>query len=298
LFIGCLGNYPVSTSTTSNVTKISKEDKVKEGVSNHVKTSFAKIGAYKNVQFGELFLLKPKEILELDEMIEIKNQLPLQREIYGDNLQNVIDSQDIKIAYKKQEIQDKHIYPWYEINHLFAIVPVEKDSVGVYEYDFEVYPNYTIREAHQKLAVQLSKTQFKTFEKFMNKTPVYESEDYNWAYEMNSKFYTQCLAALEEENDYKDELLKTILNMMNYITVHNEFNEKDFALKVAKKWELLNMNTSLDDGEYSELSPLLSSIDDVEVISGYQIVRKFNDSTKDPYIFIFDLNFVLISVKQ
>ena len=164
LFTGCLGNYPIATSTPSNVVNKSKEEKVKEGVSNHVKTSFANLGAYKNIQFGELFMLKPKEILELDEMIEVKNQLPLEQEKYGDKLEEVIEAQEVKIAYKKQEIQDKHIYPWYELNHLFAIIPAEKDSIGVYEYDFEVYPNYTIKEAHQKLSLQLSKAEFKTFE--------------------------------------------------------------------------------------------------------------------------------------
>lgn len=293
-----MGNYPVATSGNSSVSEKTKEEKVKEGVSNHVKSAFADFGAYKNIEYGELFLLKPKEVLELDEMIEVKNQLPLQREKYGEKLQSVIDSQDIKIAYKKQEIQDKHIYPWYEIDHLFAIMPPEMDTVTVYEYDFEVYPNYTIKEAHQKLAVKLSKEEFKTFETFINKEPIYESQDYNWAYEMNTKFYNQCIAALEEEEEYKGELLKTILKMIDYISIHNEFDEKDFTLKTVKKWEEKNVENPMGEGKYEELKPLISNVDGSEVIFGYQIIHQFNDTSIAPFIFVFDLNFVLISVKQ
>lgn len=294
----CLGNYPTTSSTPSNVSNKSKEVKVKEGVSNHVKNAFASKGAYKNVQFGELFMLKPKEILELDEMIAVKNQLPLQREKYGDSLESVIEAQEVKVAYKKQEIQDNHIYPWYEINHLFAIIPAEKDSVDLYEYDFEVYPNYTIKEAHQKLSLKLSKKEFRDFESFIDQDPVYESNDFNWAYDMNARYFKQCIAALEAENDYKEELLRTILKMSDYIVVNNEFDENGFTLLLVKEWESENLSDVLNEGSYTELSPIISEVDGVEIITGYDILHKLNDADGLTYQYIFDLNFVLISVKQ
>lgn len=296
----CLGNYPTSTPTSSNVSKISKEEKVKEGVSNHVKIAFASMGSYKNFKFGELFMLKPKEILELDEMIEKKNQMPLQYELYGDSLEQVIEAQDVKIAFKKQEIQDNGIYPWYEINHIFAIQPVTGDSATVYEYDFEVYPNYTIKEAHQNMMLPLSKKEYSTFKIFMNQSPVYESSDYGWANEMNSSFYTTCYAALDNEKEYKGELLKTIIRMTDYIRSNNQFNEKDFTLKVVQEWEKVNLPEIVSVGKYEKLAPFISKVDEVDVITGYQLnhILKEDSVSKSGYSFLFDLNFVLTSVKE
>lgn len=298
LFTACLGNYPVASSAPSNVVNKSKEVKVKEGVSNHVKNAFANLGAYKNVKFGELFMLKPKEIQELDEMIAVKNNLPLEREKYRDSLESKIEEQEVKIAYKKQEIQDNRIYPWYEINHLFAIIPADKDTVGVYEYDFEVYPNYTIKEAHQKLAIQFSKAEYMSFESFMNQKPIYESNDYNWSYEMNTKYYRQCFAALDEEEDYKEELLRTILKMSDFIILNNEFKESSFTRQLVKEWEKENLKDALNNGEYGQLTPVISELDGTDVITGYQILHTLKEPSEITYKFMFDLNFVLISVKQ
>jgi hypothetical protein len=292
--IGCLGNYP--TTTTSNINKKTKEEKVQEAVSNHVTSTFEKIGKYKNYQFGDLVMYKPIEIKELDALIDVKNKLPLQENLSNEMLDSALNAQEVKIAYKKQEIQDKHIYPWFEINHIFTISPLAGDSVNVYQYDFEVYPNYTIKDAHQNMLLRLRKTEYATFDYFFNQLPVYESENYSWANDMNDLFYAQCLAALENEDEYKGELLRTILKMTDYIRMHNDFDEGDFTKNVALDWEKENIENPGKKINFKELTPVIENIENIDVIVGYQLIHELSENQQ--LIFIFDLNFVLTSVKN
>ena len=299
MLTGCLGNYPVVTSTTSNVEKKTKEEKVKESISNHLTTSFAEYGEYKNFQFGELFMYKPKEIKELDELISVKNNLPIKQNADLDNLDAELAAQDTKIEAKKLEIKEKKIYPWYEVNHIFAIIPKDGDSTTVYEYDFEVYPNYSIKDVHQKMILKLSPKEFKSFKRFFNQDPVYESEDYYWASNMNNTFYVQCFSAIENEDEYTGELIRTILKMSEYIRSNNEFKEGDFTLKLAKEWVFFHLKPALNIGEYSELTPVIETYEGKDIITGYEINHTYSEAEKENKItFYFDLNFVLIRIKN
>lgn len=297
LFTSCLGNYPTINTTTPSAK--SKEESVKECVTNHIKKSFEGQGTYKNFKFGELYVLKPAEIIELDKLIDFKNQLPLKSAQYGDKLDSVTNAQDVKIAFKKQEIKDKNLFPWYEIDHIFSLVPNSGDSVILYEFNFEVFPNYTVKEVHQKMSVVLTKKEYKTFEYFFRQSPVYESDNYSWDYEMNNAFYAQCFAAIEAEEDNKADLIKTIIAMTDYIVLNNQFDEKDFTKQSVKNWEKDNLDSNYSFGSYDALTPVLVNVDGQEVIAGYEILHHLKKQEEEVVlVFSFDLNFVLTTVLE
>ncbi len=297
----CLG-YASAYENSTKESSPSKEDKVKKAISDHILKVFSEKGAYKNYLYGELFVLKPKEILELDQLIDEKNKLPLRTDELGKKYDSVMQAQEVKIAFKKQEIKDNKIYPWYEISHLFAIVPLKKeDSVSVYELDFEIYPNYTIKDVHQKMLLLLSNDEYLVFKAFMNQDPLYQTNNYSYDYDMNNAFYSQSIAAIESEEDYKGELIRTILDIMIYIKKNNAFDEDAFMLEKVIRSEPKFINPEYKVVDYSKPSPILSQIDNNEVITGYEIKVNCKDEINDGnfvYLFQFDLNFVLTSVTR
>jgi hypothetical protein len=292
--------YSNAYENTTKQSSVSKEDNVKKSISDHIVNVFSEQGAYKNFLFGELFILKPKEILELDNLIDEKNKLPLRTEELGKKYDSTIAAQDVKIAFKKQEIKDNRIYPWYEINHLFAIVPLKKeDSVSIFELDFEIYPNYTIKDIHKKMELKLSNDDYIVFRAFMQQIPLYESLDDDYDYQMNNAFYSKSLAAIESEEDYKGELIKTILDMMVYIRKNNKFDEDAFTLEKVILNESKFINPEYKIIDYGKLTPVLSQIESIDVVTGYEIIVKCKDEKNNSdfiYSFQFDLNFVLNSV--
>lgn len=300
-FCSCLG-YSNAYENTTTESSVSKEEKVKKAISDHILKVFSEKGAYKNYLFGELYVLKPKEILELDKLIDQKNKLPLKTDELGNKYDSVMAAQEVKIAFKKQEIKDNRIYPWYEISHLFAIIPLKKqDSVSIYELDFEIYPNYTIKDIHQKMMLKLSDDEYIVFKAFMDQDPLYKSNNYSYDFDMNNAFYSKSLAAIEAEEEYKDELIRTILDMMIYIKKNNKFDEDAFTLEKIIRSERKFINPEFKVVDYGNLTPVLSLIENVDVVTGYETIVTCKDEIDNIdiiYKFQFDLNFVLTSVNR
>lgn len=291
------------TDPTPVKTKVNKPIKVKETIKNHVKKSFFSKGSVKGYQFGELYFFKPQEIKDLDKMIEIKNNLPHEVGKYNEELDQKIEAQEKKIAQQKKKLKEENIFPWYEQNWIFSVA-YTNDSIQLYEYNFVVYPNYTIKDVKEKMSVHLSKSEIKTFEYFINQNPLFESDtDYRWANEMNANMYDQLFAALESEKEHKSELLKTILSIVTYIEKNNSFDEKAYTMDFVKKWEKNNLENVEDivSLSYEPLTQTATLINETEVLTGYQIQHSFvRSGSSDVKIltFDFDLNFVLLNVVE
>jgi hypothetical protein len=303
VFTSCINNYPIANSVEPLPPKISKEEKIRDGIETHLKTSFGNEATFKVQKEGEIFELKPQEIKDLDQMIKVKNQLPLQRNQYGDALDPMIVEQDNKIEKQKELLRVNKIYPWYEQNVLFTAT-YAKDSNVLYDCDFTIYPNYKIKDVDQSLKVTLSNKELSYFQYFVRQGPLFQSQsDPNWANTKNEQLYTQLFAALDSEKEYKPELLKTVLEIVNYVMTYNNFNEKEFTKKQVAKWESVNLEylQTLRTINMGDLTQQMTKIDAAEVLSGYEIEHIFikeNESIQRSLKFTFDLNFVIISVQE
>jgi len=289
-----------ATDPTPVKAKVNKPLKVKETIKKHVSNSFYQKGKPEGYQFGELYFFKPQEIKDLDQMIEEKNNLPHVVGAYNDELEQKLEEQDKKIAKQKKKLKDENIFPWYEQNWIFS-VRFLNDSIQLYEYNFEVYPNYKIKDVKEQMSVHLTETELNTFEYFINQNPLFESDtDYRWANEMNAKIYDQLFSSLEAEKQHKSELLKTILNIVTYIQKNNSFDEKEYTKGFVINWEKKNLENYDDivNLSYTPLEQTTTNIEGTDVLTGYQIKHSFvRSGSSDVKIltFSFDLNFVLLN---
>ncbi len=278
--------------------KPTKNQQVQQSVSEYTKNRVKERGQYKGFLFGELFVSKAREIQELDQLIEIRNQLPTMEEHYGKRLDSIIAVQDNLILAKKEEIKEKNLYPLYEISHLFS-VSLHENQYEIYEFDYSLFPNYTIKDVKQLMLVLLNAEQYQLFVHLMAQKPLTDN------YERDVAYYTQFFTALDNEKTYKAELIVNILKVMQHIIKYGEFDQHVFCRSIAEEW----MKSNQDFSNYKslgfnpkEIQPRIVKFDDgVERLIGYNLSHQFQYKSEQETIvselnFEFDLNFLLIRI--
>ena len=310
LFTGCVGFFKtMETPANSEVTK-TKQQKAEDAVEAKIIESFGENGVYKGFKFGELFTLKPKEIVELDQLYELRRELPSLKDNYPNNLDQMIAANDSAIITKKQELRDKKIFVTYELTHIYKITS-EKNGIQLYECKFLLFPNYKVKDVKIMLSTDLSNKEDELFYYFIMQYPLYELENTYTTNQKNKKTYAQLNKALESETENKARLLKTILSICKHIRINNDFNETKLSQSLAKEWILKNPNYS-EGYKSSTFSDLLTvdktMLDDnneeIKIPLGYRLNHQFEHKTKDKKLmtrnfqFQFDLNFVIIDVTE
>lgn len=302
-FTGCIGFYPpTDPSFEFNAKQDIKEQRIQDSIEKYILERTPPGYHYNSLEFGDLYVIKDAEIKKLDKLIEEMNYLPLEADKYSQEefqkkekkLQEDIDTQ-------KQLLKEKKIYPWYEINHLYALENLINDSVLVYEFDFEIYPNYSVKDVHSKMSISMDAKRYKMLKFFLNQSPVYSTGDWMYNEKMNNEFYTAALAALGSETEYKDKLLLTIVDMTQYIYDRNEFDENDFAKKQMLRWEKENVQEQLKTISMSKLKSTIDTLDGQPVLTGYVMTHDvYTESidNKKRFSFSFDLNYVITKVTE
>ena len=102
LFTGCVGFFK-TTETIALLKKIKQNNrKQRMLLKAKIIESFGENGIYKGFKFGELFTLKPKEIVELDQLYELRRELPSLKDNYPNNLDEMIAANDSAIIAKNK----------------------------------------------------------------------------------------------------------------------------------------------------------------------------------------------------
>ena len=310
LFTGCVGFFKtMETPANSEVTK-TKQQKAEDAVEAKIIESFGENGVYKGFKFGELFTLKPKEIVELDQLYELRRELPSLKDNYPNNLDQMIAANDSAIITKKQELRDKKIFVTYELTHIYKITS-EKNGIQLYECKFLLFPNYKVKDVKIMLSTDLSNKEDELFYYFIMQYPLYELENTYTTNQKNKKTYAQLNKALESETENKARLLKTILSICKHIRINNDFNETKLSQSLAKEWILKNPNYSegYKSSTFSDLLPVDKTMlddnnEEIKTPLGYRLHNQFEHKTKDKKLmrrnfqFQFDLNFVIIDVTE
>ena len=310
LFTGCVGFFETTETTSSCEETKTKQQKAEDAIETKIKESFGKTGVYKGFKFGELFTLKPKEIVELDQLFELRRELPSLKDNYPNNLEQMIAANDSAISVKKQELKDKKIHIIYELTHIYKITS-EKNGIQLYECKFLLFPNYKVKDVKIMLTTKMSAKEDELFYYFVMQFPLYDFENRLTTNYKNKETYAQLNKALENETENKARLLKTILSICKHIRIHNDFNETKLSESLAQEWILKNPNYSEEykPTTFSDLLPLDKTIlddknEEIKIPLGYKLYHKFESKTKDKKViqrnfqFEFDLNFVIIDVAE
>jgi hypothetical protein len=310
LFTGCVGFFKTTETIASSEETKTKQQKAEDAVEAKIIESFGENGVYKGFKFGELFTLKPKEIVELHQLYELRRELPSLKDNYPNNLDQMIAANDSAIIDKKQELKDNKIYVTYELTHIYKITS-EKNGIQLYECKFLLFPNYKVKDVKIILTTDLSNKEDELFYYFIMQYPLYDFENTLTTNHKNKETYAQLNKALENETENKARLLKTILSICKHIRIHNDFNETKLSQSLAKEWILKNPNYSEEykPTTFSDLFPLDKTMlddknEEIKIPLGYKLYHTFQSKTKDKKVvqrnfqFQFDLNFVIIDVAE
>ena len=231
----CIYQYTSDSSSKDSVKKISAQDKAEKSINEYIVSHYKEFGSYTDYSFGQLFTLKPKEIVELDQLLETREKLPKMKEHYKNALDSVIAATDTLIDLKKKEIRKNKIYHTYEINHLFTIKP-QKEDFRLYEFTFYLYPNFKVKDVKMEMKTTLTNEEKNLFEYFIERFPLVTDKNEQFEDDKNQRLYNNLSNALLNAEENKDQILHQILSIVKHIRLHNEFKPDVFCAQSLKKW--------------------------------------------------------------
>ncbi len=235
LITACIYQHIPDSNDQKNTKIISPEQKAELSIRNYVEDHYKNIGSYTSYSFGQLYSLKPKEIVELDQLILVRKKLPEMSDNYGSKLDSVLIATDTLIARKKREIRLKKIHHTYEINHMFTIKP-EKGSLKLYEFTFFLYPNYKVKDVSQKLNTELNAEETDLFVYFIEQYPLIENDNDDFAANENKRTYEMLTNAVLDAGDQKEKIIHQVLRIVKHIRKNNVFDPDLFCATLVKEW--------------------------------------------------------------
>jgi len=223
-----------------------KKKRAQDSVSNYIKRFTLPSETYFAYDFSELYELKPKEILEYEELVKQKKRLPLLENTYHNQIEAKERELDSLIAIKKKYIKTNRIYASIEIGHIYALKST--DSTIVTEQIFNLYPNFIVRDYTIKYNLKLSKKELSAYERYINRKPLFMSYNQLDDERIDHDFYTNLSTELDKRED-KNSFLKHILILVDLIhqkgTLSVDFVAENIALnylKIYSKNDALTIN--------------------------------------------------------
>jgi hypothetical protein len=187
--------------------------------------------------FGSVYANKPQEIVELEQLYELKSSLPTMQEHYGSRLDSVIDANDKAISKKQSEIRENRIYSTYDLTHLYCVEDKKNKTTKVVETKFYTYPNNQIKDMEVVFTSNLDASQFELFEHYIHQDPLIFDNDYSYQSQKNKSAYTKMnQAMMDEPHESKADLLNTILLKVKFYKKHNAFDSELFTNLVLSEW--------------------------------------------------------------
>jgi len=227
-FCSCLPKYSY-TVTEDLMDKSIRQLELKVAIEKYISNKYPE-KKYISCNFQDITIITPKEITDLEQLIRIKEQLPLMKDNYGEKLDSVIKSTEHLIALQEYIIKDNNIEIIYKTNHLFTIA--DKKSISVFQYDLYLDTEYKIKDVSIKLSTSLSEDEFPYFVYFINQKPIYQGAN---TFSNSENMYAQFYTVLNNEEN-KEEILHHILLMIKHIEKYNSFDEDVFCANYIKQW--------------------------------------------------------------
>jgi hypothetical protein len=217
--------------------EISRQDILQDSSIVYLSRQYNEEKKYLPYTFGAVYANKPQEIVELEQLYEVKKSLPGMKLHYGDKLDSIMVDNDTAIAQKEKLIKSKRIYSTYDLTHLYCVQNKGEKTVKLVETKIIAFPNNKIKNMEIVFATDLSEIEFDLFEYYIHQDPLYFSDDYNYQSQMNAAAYKNLNQALiDEPRATKADLVHTILQKVKFYQQNNGFDSDLFTNRVLSKW--------------------------------------------------------------
>lgn len=284
-------------------TETTLQTSLQDTITNYFSQRF-KDNSYQPYTFGEVFVNKPEEIKELEQLKDLKSQLPHLVEHYGEKIDSVRIATDSAIAQKKKEIYDRNLYPVYDLSHIYTI---KKDKqLEVHEIIAYCYPNRKVKDISVVFTTPLSEEQHQLFQHYIKQQPLVVSNDLDYQKEMNRSIYNRFNTALiNEHSDSKKDLLLTTLSKVNFYLQNNGFDENMFTNLAIKEWvntENTQLKKATEESKTRLKDILFTTEDGASKAVGFKRfvlvkgIDELGNEAKKAFYFEFDRNLVLKGV--
>ncbi len=304
-----LEEYENAATAESESAKKERQDVIQDSIIAYLQSQSYNKQEYIPYTFGSLYSNKPREIVELEQLHQIKAELPTMQTRYGDKFDSITKANDQEIHSKSEEIREKHLYTTYDLTHLYCIKK-ENNEIKLIESNFKTYPNNVIKDAEIIFSTSLNSKEYELFEHYIHQDPLIFDNDYSYQKHLNANTYEKLnQSMIEAQPDRKADLLKTILKKVAFYQKNNGFDPEVFTNYLISEW---TKNPSLDITieKVVKVSPLKlikeqsKTGDSIpkESLLGFKkfvLVRvKTNDPLESefPLYFEFDENHVLMGV--
>lgn len=239
--------YETASMAVTEPEKREKQEIIQDSILYYLSDQYRDNTTYVPYTFGSLFSNKPQEIVELEQLYEIKRTLPTMQQHYGNRLDSVCKENNALIDAKNNEIRENRIFTSYDLTHLYSI----KDSLGkikIVETKFIVYPNYRIKDLEMVFSVTIDKLELELFQHYIHQEPLIFDNDYSYQKQMNSHAYAKLNESMINElPEKKGALLKTILKKVKFYTLNNSFDEDVFTNLLLSDWSKApTLNVTID----------------------------------------------------
>jgi len=238
LFTGCfiLEEYENASIVETVEEEKERQELIQDSIIAYLTRQYNDEKLYISYTFGTLFSTKPKEIIELEQLYEIKKNLPSMQDHYGEKLDSIIQDNNHEIKNKNEEIRDKHLYTTYDLTHLYCI-KTDKGKVRLIETNFKTYPNNVIKDMEVVFSTSLNNTEYELFEHYIHQDPLVFDDDYSYQKQLNANTYTKLnQAMIDATPEMKADLLKTILMKVAFYQRNNTFDPEVFTTLLLSEW--------------------------------------------------------------
>lgn len=240
---------------------------------------------YTSYSFGELITNKPKAFETLDSLYRTRKEIVNNKKYTTLQKDSLVIEINQQIESQKNYINNQKIYHTYSIDHIFLIK--NNESFLLKEFNYILYPNYSVKEKSSLLSTTLTKKEKDLFNYFSMQNPLFETQDPHYNNQMDDLVYQRFSNALVNETKHKEELIHTILYCIEYIRKYNSFDEQDIAEGLAYKW--------LEQNKISNFIPKFDKLD--KTLNNYEVngyrLKTTNKKGTETILFDFDLNLVI-----
>ena len=237
LLNGCLLLADSSESNKETLT-----DKAQNAITDYNSKLFKSTYSYEAYYFSKLVQHKPREIKELENLFDEKDNLPSKRRELGKKgYDQRLRELDSLIDVKRYEIKRKDVHSDYSMEHIFVLEKPKKDN----EYEEKIieaqyFMNHTldsVKRVKALMNVEVPQALNGVFNTFFFEDPLHRTDDYNADRNSDESFYLFYKERLADFNNLEEKsnfLLHTL-----YITLLTERNKKyipeQFGLLIANQ---------------------------------------------------------------
>lgn len=279
IVFSCTVQQPVAE--TDPIDDYSSQEKAELSVKSYLRKTYDTLGSYTPYGFGVVKEQIPEQVIQLEELREMKKILPGMKDHYADRLDSVMTAYDTMIAQKEREIKTKKIKSFWKISHLYLWHP-KGDSIRINEVEFTLDPNFKVYDAHTTLYAGITADEAGWFDFYYNQYPLFDTWDDEADDKRSQEIYDFFDKKLMQTTEGKGAVMKQVLFLIRHIKVSGEFSNQKLAQAVIQNKVKGMTGVSYQPIKFSNLQAIIKkSGDGTQELIGYSMVHLFKFSSEN-----------------